>query len=141
MYNRLEMLTEIWYTENGIRSLAYSYEYTDDGQVYKFVDNKAERTTVYKYDNVGKLVGYAEYDTDEMYYDYSADVYYDENTGDVSGIYYRLNYASSVPKTTDPISYHYARHADGKINYVSISTKATGGRETYVYDPYERITE
>ena len=27
VYNRLEMLSEIWYTENGIRSIAYSYEY------------------------------------------------------------------------------------------------------------------
>ena len=43
VYNRLELLAEIWYTENGVRALAYSYEYTDDGQVYKFTDNRSGR--------------------------------------------------------------------------------------------------
>ena len=140
VYNRLEMLSEIWYTENGTRTLAYSYEYTDDGQVYKFTDNKSGKATVYKYDSVGKLTSFAEYDTNDPYYDYSAELYYNINTGDVSGIYYKLNYTSTTSKTVNAISYHYARHPDGKIDYVNISTAVTAGQETFIYDSYERVS-
>ena len=38
VYNRLEMLTEIWYNESNVRTLAYEYEYTAYGQVHKFID-------------------------------------------------------------------------------------------------------
>ena len=37
VYNRLEMLTEIWYNESNVRTLAYEYEYTAYGQVHKFI--------------------------------------------------------------------------------------------------------
>lgn len=140
VYNRLEMLSEIWYNENGTRTLAYSYEYTDDGQVYKFTDNKSGKAMVYKYDTVGKLTNFAEYDVDDMYYEFSSEIMYSETTGKVSNINYQLNYDSTVQNTTNPVSYYYARHPDGKIDYVKMSTKATGGKETYIYDSYDRLS-
>ena len=140
VYNRLEMLSEIWYTDNGVRTLAYSYEYTDDGQVYKFTDNVLGKAMVYKYDTVGKLTNFAEYDVDDMYYEFSSEIMYSETTGKVSNINYQLNYDSTVQNTTNSVSYYYARHPDGKIDYVKISTKATGGKETYIYDSYDRLS-
>ena len=106
VYNRLEMLSEIWYTDNGVRTLAYSYEYTDDGQVYKFTDNVLGKAVVYKYDTVGKLTNFAEYDVDDMYYEFSSEIMYSETTGKVSNIHYQINYDSTVQNTTNPVSYY-----------------------------------
>lgn len=38
VYDRLENLSETWYTKNGTRTLAYSYEYTTDGKLHKNID-------------------------------------------------------------------------------------------------------
>ena len=76
------MVSEIWYTENGTRSLRYAYEYTDDAQIYKFTDYSNEKSIIYRYDNVGKLVSFAEYDLDDMYHDFSLEIFYDPNRRD-----------------------------------------------------------
>ena len=141
VYNRLEMVSEIWYTEGGTRSLKYSYEYTDDGQVYKFTDHVKEKSTVYRYDNVGKLVSFSEYDNSDMYHDFSLDVYYDSNrSNDVSGMYYKLNYTSTTPKSVSEIYYNYARDPDGIITKTRIQTIATNGYEEFTYDAYDRVS-
>ena len=45
VYNELELLTEVWYTKGSEpKYLAYEYEYTSKGQVYKFVDNESGKT-------------------------------------------------------------------------------------------------
>ena len=55
VYDRLENLEKICYNKNGTSTLAYSYEYTKDGQVYKFTDHIRGITTVCKYDSNNRL--------------------------------------------------------------------------------------
>ena len=47
VYNELDMISEIWYTNNGTTSKAYSYYYTADGNV-----------AVYFYDEKGSPIGF-----------------------------------------------------------------------------------
>ena len=56
-----ENLSEVWYTKNGTRTLAYEYEYTSDGQLYSLKDNVSDQTTVYDYDLHGRLKSYRIY--------------------------------------------------------------------------------
>ena len=61
VYNDLELLTEIWYTKGTeAKTLAYSYEYTADGQIYKYTDHANGKCTVFKYDTNNRLVSYVE---------------------------------------------------------------------------------
>lgn len=65
VYNDLELLSEIWYTVSGTDTLAFSYEYTSFGQLYKFIDHLNGRTTVYKYDTNGRIKELTEFDSDD----------------------------------------------------------------------------
>ena len=65
VYNDLELLSEIWYTVGGTDTLAFSYEYTSVGQLYKFIDHLNGRTTVYKYDTNGRITELTEFDSDD----------------------------------------------------------------------------
>ena len=73
VYNDIELLKEVWYNyTDSTRECAYEYVYTADGQVYKFVDNVNEKTTIYKYDSNKRFIGFAEYAHGENYNDYVA---------------------------------------------------------------------
>ena len=76
-----------------------------------------------------------------MYHDFSLEVYYDSNrSNDVSGMYYKLNYTSTTPKSVSEIYYNYARDPDGIITKTSIETIATNGYEEFTYDAYDRVS-
>ena len=55
-YDDLENLSKIWYTVNGVKTLAYSYTYNADGTVYKITDYVNGTETVHKYDSNGRVV-------------------------------------------------------------------------------------
>ena len=71
VYDTLENLSEIWYTENSTRSLAYSYEYTSRGLIHKFEDHIIGKAYTYKYDANDRLISYTEYDLDDPFMDFT----------------------------------------------------------------------
>ena len=75
IYNDIDLISEIWYTDNGsFPMLAYKYEYTASGQVYRYTDYlngedyELARSTVYKYDTNGRMVGFIEYENTNPIY-------------------------------------------------------------------------
>ena len=54
-YNELDLLTEVWYNQGTSTELVYSYEYTSDGQLYKFTNHTTNESIVYKYDLSNRL--------------------------------------------------------------------------------------
>ncbi len=138
VYNDIELLKEIWYNySDGTRELAYEYEYTAYGQVYKFTDNASERTTIYKYDINGQLVDFVEYDNGDFYHDFSANLFYNDR-GEVIRVNYRINDLSGAAFVIGTYSYDY--ESDGRISSVDIDTEATAGDERYTYDYYNRVS-
>ena len=39
VYNELDMISEIWYTKDEVRTKAYSYFYTSDGKIAELTDH------------------------------------------------------------------------------------------------------
>ena len=138
VYCDIELLKEIWYNySDGTRELAYEYEYTADGQVYKFTDNANSRTAIYKYDSNKRLVGFAEYDNGDFYHDFSANVFYNDK-GELSSAYYKLNNLSGEAISAGEYFYFYK--GDGRLSSAQIDTDTTRGDEEYSYDHYNRVS-
>ena len=86
VYNDLELLSEIWYTDGDTSTLAYKYEYTAAGKVYKITDDINEKITVFKYDSRDRVTDIAEYNDNTDLHEFSMAVYYNDKS-QVSGIY------------------------------------------------------
>ena len=56
VYDELDRVSEVWYTENSTGTQAYSYEYDANGNLYRFNDHASKRIHVYKYDLNGDIV-------------------------------------------------------------------------------------
>ena len=138
VYNDIELLKEVWYNySDGTRELVYGYEYTAYGQVYKFTDNTNEKSIVYRYDNNHRLVGFAEYKNDELYHDFSAEVYYNDK-GELWRVYYTLNDLSGTALVAGDYFYSYTN--DGRLSSLGIDTATTDGEEEIIYDYYDRVS-
>ena len=94
VYDRLENLKEIWYTKDGTRSLAYSYEYTNVGQIYKYIDHINGKTQLYKYDANNRLTDIINYDSNEYETETATSISYNDK-GDVSSVHNYFNALSS----------------------------------------------
>jgi len=141
VYDRLENISEIWYTDSeGVKSLAYSYEYTSDGQVYKLTDHINGKETSYKYDINNRMVSFIEYDIDDMKHDFSSKVSYDAK-GQLDLVEYRLNFTNGSIADCARFSSSYFYNADGSLKRMSVSNAyALSGRETLTYDTFDRLT-
>ena len=143
VYNVLELLTEVWYNyADGTRERVYEYEYTADGQVYKFVDNIAEKTTKYKYDVNNRVVGIVEYKNGEVHHAYASQYVYDDQ-GQLEETYLFQNLSETDAAIQ---SYLYTYEADGRLKRVNITSTAStysqfiaAGTEAYEYDVYDRV--
>ena len=114
VYDRLENLKEIWYTKDGTRSLAYSYEYTNVGQIYKYIDHINGKTQLYKYDANNRLTDIINYDSNEYETETATSISYNDK-GDVSSVHNYFNALSSG--TLSPVTnyYIYGYHPDGRL--------------------------
>ena len=142
VYNDVELLTEIWYTKGAEpKYLAYEYEYTSDGQVYKFIDNVNERSTIYKYDSNNRLVDFIEYDNSDLYHEYSSSMYYNDK-GELSSVYYYLNFQNGTAENDYFRVYNsYSYENDGRLLFTRTITGNTDGNEYYYYDEYDRVNK
>ena len=61
--------------------------------MYKFIDHKNEKSTVYKYDTNNRLVAFIEYDNTDYYHDYSATILYNDK-GELNSSNYVLNHTN-----------------------------------------------
>lgn len=77
-YDGVENLTEVWYNENGTRTLAYEYEYTAKGQLVQIYDYLNDEGTNYRYNEAGLLIGEHTYALDEDDFRFSNDYTYNE---------------------------------------------------------------
>ena len=146
VYNDLELLSEIWYTESGgTKTLHHKYEYTASGMLYKYTDYVNGRATVCKYDASDRLVNMSEYDINTNMHEYSATLGYTEE-GRLSGKYLDLEYsftngASTVESISASLNYTYSYGDNGAI---SRQTYYAGGGISlimnYSYDKYDRVS-
>ena len=119
-YNDIDLITKIWYTEDGERILAFSYEYTASGMVHKISDHINATSTVYNYDSRDRLINFSAYNSDTEIHDYSSEIYYDGND-QVSGWYGDIQYGS-LNGYTESIQYQYSYNDNGTVNRVKYSS-------------------
>ena len=140
VYNTLELLTEVWYTENNVRYKAHEYVYTANGQLYEYKDNVSGKTVIYKYDFDKRLSSISEYDNDNVYYGFQNSVEYNEE-GNLSKTLYSINHYNGTNVNNTFWSYNYRYTGDGKLSHVDISTAQNNVTEEYTYDSYGRVSE
>ena len=147
MYNDIDLPGEVWYTEGEAEeALAYKYEYTATGQVYKYTDyvngsyGRAGRSTVYKYDTNDRLVGFIEYENNNSYQDFSSEISYNDK-GLLYATNYKINHLDGDEVDCTPWRYYRFYDTSGQqIKRVSIDTYTVDGDERYYYDGYDRLT-
>ena len=141
VYNELEMLSEIWYTySNGTREQAYAYEYTAYGSVYKITDCIEDRATVYTYDTNHRLIGYAEYGTEEPFTVISSEIGYNDRS-EHSLTRYKLNYSANGISEYEAMSYLYTYNTDGSLRKFEANNSGAEFDIDYTYDAFNRLSE
>ena len=138
-YNELDLLTEVWYNQGTSTELVYSYEYTSDGQLYKFTNHTTNESIVYKYDLSNRIIGIIEYLDTDIEGKVNHTYHYDDN-GRVSMSTYYTRYASSSSSEIGYVSLGYHYNADDSINYVSFGGGDFLGTENFELDYYDRIS-
>ena len=138
VYDELDNIKEIWYTNNGVEAKAFGYTYTAFGQLYRFDNFLDETATVYKYDGENRLVHYIEFDTGDDTNKFSTTIFYNDE-GLLSSLTYKGDYAAGTETTYYNHHYYHAYNTDGSLNYFSVSTDTTDGEIEYQYDDYKRL--
>ena len=139
-YNALEQLSEIWYTDSeGERQLAYSYEYTSSGLLYKFSDERRDEHTVYLYDENDRLLGTSQYTGTDMEKEFSTSFRSSKKTGKIIDEYFYLNFAvgEEVEEAYYSISYYYDEN--GRLDHTYQGNFVAEGTIYYTYDEFDRI--
>ena len=141
VYDELDNVKEIWHKNGSSAEVkAYAYSYTTFGQLARFDNLLSDKSTLYKYDTSGRLVGQTEFDTSSAVTEFGQLIFYDDN-GRLGNVFYSADYASSDGAIQDwTHSYYYSYLDDGRIRYYNVTTDITSGKIDYTYDTYNRIT-
>lgn len=141
VYDELDNVKEIWHKNGSSAEVkAYAYSYTTFGQLARFDNLLSGKSTLYKYDTSGRLVGQIEFDTSSAVIELGQLFFYNDN-GRLQNTFYSADYASSegtVQKWSHNYSYTY--YDDGRIRYNNVTTDITSGKIDYTYDTYNRLT-
>ena len=141
VYDELENIKEVWYTDDeGTETQAYPYTYTSDGQVHRFENLLTGTGIYYQYNTDGKLFSYTEYDIDEIINTFGASFYYDEKDR-LGSMYYSGDYSHSSGITNYTLDYFYSYTVKDALNYYMVDTETTSGKIDYSYDVYDRLHE
>ena len=139
VYNEVELLSEIWYNySDGTREQVYSYEYTKDGQLYKFYDHIEDRYTVYRYTGTGKLARMVQYDGEDM--EYGLSLYCTYNNRDFLDLAkYRLSYYEGSASAAANVLEQYVYNSDGTLSDKAITANGLSACLSYTYDDFDRV--
>ncbi len=142
-YNALAFISYIWYTYGDERELAYKYEYTSDGSLYKKIDYLNYKTTVYEYDLTSRCIGETIISNSSNVLPTSSEIQYDD-FGNVKTVNYSSKYrdlSHGVGEVFTKQSYGY--NSDGTLIGYSWS-HSDYHRVTYglsnTLDDFSRVT-
>ena len=135
VYDHLDNISEIWYTVGGVETKAYEYNYTKDGLPYSVKDFSTGKTTVYRYDEKGRLVGYGEDIDGDFLGEYSSDISYDDHSR-VTWHALMLTHNQNGTDIESNLFKRYTYSNDGKISEYCVS-----GLEQHIYyDEFDRLS-
>ena len=137
VYNNLEMLSEIWYTIDGTRIIAYSYTYNSDGTLDVVTEHRTEKNTKYTYDNRGRLTNIGEKDIDESSYNSTYIVFYDsENRVSSQGSIISYSNTIEYPRT---FTTSYSYDNIGQLTTETLRYLSNNHKINYTFDNFGRI--
>ena len=138
-YNALELLEKVCYTvDNGEEQTAYEYSYTAYGELYRFDDHVNGRTTSYRYDVNGRLIGFYEGELGDNENYYYSTVTYNEK-GELYNVKASLELDCVNPSAKISRSETYTYLDDGKLRNVIADFGDAKITESYTYDKYDRV--
>lgn len=80
VYDVLDRISQLWYTEDNSETLRYEYTYISKGQIFKIEDYAENISYLYKYDEEGRLSGHLVCDTDTLSVDLSTQITYTDKS-------------------------------------------------------------
>lgn len=141
-YDKLENLSEVWYSydEGVTATAAYRYTYSNNRQLCKFENLLTGKSIAYTYDSFGRLIGFAEYDTDTMTNTFSMQQVYDEQSK-VMGLTYYVPYAYSGNITETSVNRTYFYDSESKLSNSKLYVNNQKILESsYTYDSMQRLS-
>ena len=139
VYNEREQVSEIYYTNGGTETLAFSYTYTSDGTLYRFEDHLNGTATLYRYDTAGRLESYVQYDTDSAVNTLAMVTDYNRNDL-LSNLTYKGTYLVGSTTSTWGMYYTYTYNPDASLARVALTAGGATGTTNYTYDSLGRLT-
>ena len=140
VYNDLDMISEIWYTKDGVRTKAYSYFYTSDGKIAELTDHLLGKGEIYTYGTDGKLDTIAKFDSETKKMNFTESYTYNDK-GLLSVSYLELNHTFANGYYTyinDQYNYYTS---DDKIRKIDVSYGERFSNLEYTYDDFNRIEQ
>ena len=137
-YNTIENVEKVWYnySEDGEPVLAYSYEYTSNGDISILRNHIEGYGEIYRYDSYHRLVDIYRYNLDNEYDLFNVSTLYDA-AGRVSS--QRVNLTVGNTQFGETISYGYSYNENGSIKKLTVSGDVSSA-VNYTYDKFGRIT-
>ena len=141
VYDNLDNIKEVWYNDNGTETKAFEYTYTAYGQMSRFDNLLTGKSISYKYDDDNRIIGYAEYDIDDMVNTFSSITFYNENSKP-SSVFFSMAYEAGSKIVDSDIHYsHVYNDSEGTLKYYNVTTNTTTGKIDYIYDGFKRLEE
>ena len=154
VYDDLENVVEVWYADDTPVTddiQMYAYSYNAYGQLYRFDNLVSKESIIYEYDANKRLVGFVEFDTDEMSSALSAAIEYNDKS-QISGLEYSFDYTYLLQRTSGAgWTYAYDYNNDGSVkstifNVITYSDTTsddvtTDGTIDYTYDRFNRLVQ
>ena len=138
-YDELENLSEVWYNDGGEDYPAYKYLYNAYGQIYRFENHISGTHIIYDYDASNRLIGYTEYDAEEMVNHFSTKYAYDDFSR-IEFLQYSFDYLEGFYGVSNSkVEYRPTYEKDGTVKSFFVGTSVANGAISYGYDVYNRL--
>ena len=134
-------MEKVWYTNNGVKTLAYEYEYTADGQISEFTNNVSGSITTYSYDDNRRLKSYIEQNSDgEVYHNLNCSISY-TGSNNYAQTQHSLTYGNGSYSAEAQVTYNFDYNDfETLLDSYSILTNTTHGEISFTYDYYDRVS-
>ncbi len=129
---------------------SYEYEYDSNGNLSKFIDNKTNKTTIYQYDYLNRLIKFIEYDDERLINEYAGSYSYDSEDR-LSSVHYAQDYLYTVKDENGNVvglvngvlspHYYYGYNKDDSLTLIWISIETDSDIVVnYTYDNLKRFS-